>query len=176
MDIKQRAFCKRNSQIIRKKLEKIPDEEIVTPPNYVFVPALQAISVSIDNEVLRDMYANLLAKSVYAKTSAQAHPAHVDIIRQMDPIDAIIFKSFSEHQFSLPIKEFSIVNKSNDLVLHSNVYLTDYDLYDVHTISVSLDNLIRLGLLLKWIINYLTNLFMIILIKILKSLNSVIRK
>lgn len=140
---------KETAKLLEKKLEKIPDEEIVTPPNYVFVPALQAISVSIDNEVLRDMYANLLAKSVYAKTSAQAHPAHVDIIRQMDPIDAIIFKSFSEHQFSLPIKEFSIVNKSNDLVLHSNVYLTDYDLYDVHTISVSLDNLIRLGLLFK---------------------------
>lgn len=140
---------KETTKLLEKKLEKIPDEEIVTPPNYVFVPALQAISVSIDNEVLRDMYANLLAKSVCAKTSAQAHPAHVDIIRQMDPIDAIIFKSFDITQGALPIKAFGIANKAEHAILQSNAYLTNVDSYDVATVTSSLDNLIRLGLISK---------------------------
>lgn len=140
---------KETAKLLEKKLEKIPDEEIVTPPNYVFVPALQAISVSIDNEVLRDMYANLLAKSVYAKTSAQAHPAYVDIIRQMDPIDAIIFKKIVNNQNSLPTKEFCVIDRKNNLTIQNNYFLTNIDTYDVSVVSASLGNLIRLGLVTK---------------------------
>ena len=140
---------KETTKLLEKKLEEIPDEKLVTPPNYVFVPALQAISVSIDNEVLRDMYANLLAKSVYVETSAQAHPAYVDIIRQMSPIDAVIFKEINKNpknQTAFPIKEFGIANKKDGSVIQSNAYLTNLDLYDVSIVSTSLSNLVRLGL------------------------------
>lgn len=137
---------KETAKLLEKKLEKVPDENLVTPPNYVFVPALQAISVSIDNEVLRDMYANLLAKSVFIETSDQAHPAYVDIIRQMSPIDAIIFKEINKNQTALPIKEFGIANKEDGSIFQSNAYLTNIDLYNVSIVSTSLSNLIRLGL------------------------------
>ena len=140
---------KETAKLLEKKLEEIPDEKIVTPPNYVFIPALQAISISIDNEVLRDMYANLLAKSVYAETSAQAHPAYVDIIRQMDPIDAIIFKKIVNNQNSLPTKEFCVIDRKNNLTIQNNYFLTNIVTYDVSVVSTSLGNLIRLGLVTK---------------------------
>lgn len=140
---------KETAKLLEKKLEEIPDEKIVTPPNYVFIPALQAISISIDNEVLRDMYANLLAKSVYAETSAQAHPAYVDIIRQMDPIDAIIFKKIVNNQNSLPTKEFCVIDRKNNLTIQNNYFLTNIVTYDVSVVSASLGNLIRLGLVTK---------------------------
>ena len=140
---------KETAKLLEKKLEEIPDEKIVTPPNYVFIPALQAISISIDNEVLRDMYANLLAKSVYAETSAQAHPSYVDIIRQMDPIDAIIFKKIVNNQNSLPTKEFCVIDRKNNLTIQNNYFLTNIVTYDVSVVSTSLGNLIRLGLVTK---------------------------
>lgn len=140
---------KETAKLLEKKLEKVPDEKLVTPPNYVFVPALQAISVSIDNDILRDMYANLLAKSVYIETSEQTHPAYVDIIRQMSPIDATIFKCINANQDALPIKEFGIASKKDGSVLQSNAYLTNLDSYDVSVVSTSLSNLIRLGLFYK---------------------------
>lgn len=140
---------KETAKLLEKKLEEIPDEKLVTPPNYVFVPALQAISVSIDNEVLRDMYANLLAKSIYVETSTQAHPAYVDIIRQMSPIDAIIFNKIVNSQNALPTKEFYVVDKANNITIQNNYFLTNIDSYDIPIVSASLVNLIRLGLASK---------------------------
>lgn len=136
-------------KLMEKKLEKVPEEKLVIPPNYVLIPALQAISISIDNEVLRNMYANLLAKSVYKETSEKTHPAYVDIIRQMSPIDAIIFKKIVNNQNSLPTKEFRIVDKLHHLTIQSNYFLTNIVAYEVPVVSASLGNLIRLGLISK---------------------------
>lgn len=136
-------------KLLEKKLKNVPDEKLVTPPNYVFVPALQAISISIDNAILREMYAKLLAKSIYEETSAQTHPAYVDIIRQMSPIDATIFNNIVSDKKSLPIKEFYFNNKSAGSATLGICFLTSINSLEVVDVSTSLSNLIRLGLLSK---------------------------
>lgn len=51
-------------KLLEKKLEKVGAENIVSPEAYVAVPAIQAISYSMNSEELRDLYANLLAASM----------------------------------------------------------------------------------------------------------------
>lgn len=46
-------------KLLAKKLENVPIEKIVPPEPYIAVPALQAISYSMNNEELRELYANL---------------------------------------------------------------------------------------------------------------------
>lgn len=79
-------------KLLAKKLEHVGEEKIVTPEAYVAVPAIQAISYSMDSEELRNLYANLLAKAMNSDTKDQVHPAFVEIIKQMSPLDAQIFE------------------------------------------------------------------------------------
>ena len=51
-------------KLLAQKLENVNPEKIVEPEPYVAVPAIQAISYSMNNEELRNLYANLLAKAM----------------------------------------------------------------------------------------------------------------
>ena len=71
--------------LLQKKLENLKTTDIVEPEAYIAVPALEALSYSINNETLRNMYANLLANSMNKNTKDSVHPSFVDIIKQMSP-------------------------------------------------------------------------------------------
>ena len=62
--------------------------KIVPPEPYVAIPVIIALSYSMEVAALRDFYAKLLAKSMIIDTKDQVHPAFVEIIKQMSPIDA----------------------------------------------------------------------------------------
>lgn len=82
-------------KLLAYKLENLDPKKIVSPEPYVAIPALQAISYSMDNDELRDLYANLLSKSMNIDTKDKVHPSFVEIIRQMSPFDAILLKKLS---------------------------------------------------------------------------------
>ena len=75
-------------KLLAKKLEHVGEDKIVTPEAYVAVPAIQAISYAMDSEELRNLYANLLAKSMISDTKDLVHPSFVEIIKQLSPLDA----------------------------------------------------------------------------------------
>ncbi len=78
-------------KILEAKLENIESGDIREPKLYVAIPAIQALSYSMDDECLRNLYANLLAKSMYVKTADKVLPAFVEIIKQLSPLDARVF-------------------------------------------------------------------------------------
>lgn len=79
-------------KLLEAKLEKIGAEHIVTPEPYVAIPALQAISYAMSSEVLRNLYANLLACSMNDSMKNRVHPAFVEIIKQLSPDEAKFIK------------------------------------------------------------------------------------
>ncbi|WP_051540308.1 DUF4393 domain-containing protein [Clostridium ihumii] len=92
--------------ILKEKLKNIDPQKIVTPEPYVGVPVLQAISYCMDCNELRNLYANLLAKSMNIDTKDNAHPAYAEIIKQLSPLDATILNNLALHE--KPIKTFPI--------------------------------------------------------------------
>lgn len=82
--------------LLAKKLKNVNPEKIVSPEPYVAVPAIQAISYSMNSEKLRNMYANLIANSMNIDEKEKVHPAFVEVIKQLSPLDAtnlnLIFK------------------------------------------------------------------------------------
>lgn len=75
-------------KLLEQKLKDVKPEKIVTPDAYVAIPAIQAISYSMNSKALRNLYANLLAKSMNTDTKNFVHPAFVEIINQLSPLDA----------------------------------------------------------------------------------------
>lgn len=136
-------------KLLEMKLEKIDPAKLSPPEAYVAVPALQAISYCMDNEELRNMYANLLAKSMTDAERDGVHPGFVEIIKQMCPDEAKIMKYFV-HRDSIPTIGVRCENAKhvgiNIVRMFSDVGETmncDYPL----KIEQYLNNLIRLGLL-----------------------------
>lgn len=132
-------------KLLAQKLQNIEPENIVEPEAYVAIPAIQAIAYSMSSEELRNLYANLLAKAMNNDTKAMVHPAYVEIIKQLSPIDAAIFKEiyWAAQQ---PLIDLSIQRENGGLInqIYNISWVTSYEPVQIR---VSFDNLIRLGLI-----------------------------
>lgn len=148
--IMQREY---NLEVFKKlldyKLAHVDPEKIVTPESYVAVPALQAVTYCMDNEELRNMYANLLAKSMNEATKNGVHPSYVEIIKQLCPDEAKLLCYLMENP-QVPAVGIRITNKPEDgyanvINLFSDIgYKSNCENPD--SIERYLYNLIRLGL------------------------------
>ena len=78
--------------MLELKLEKVSPELIEAPEPYIAVPAVQYISYCMNNEELRNMYANLLANSMNKVVKDGVHPGFVEIIKQLSPDEAKFLK------------------------------------------------------------------------------------
>lgn len=140
-------------KLLSEKLKNVDPNKIVQPEPYVAVPALQAISYSMNNDELRNLYANLLSKSMNLDTKDSVHPSFVEIIKQMSPLEANLLKKFNdENKISFAIAKIRLqISESNnegiEWLLHIidpkfGMRLSNYTQY-----SVSLENLQRLQLI-----------------------------
>lgn len=80
-------------KLLEIKLHNVSPELIESPEPHIAVPALQYISYCMDNEELRDMYANLLANSMNKVVKDGVHPSFVEIIKQLSPDEARILRT-----------------------------------------------------------------------------------
>lgn len=136
--------------LLEIKLANIDPEKIVSPEPYVAVPAIQALSYSIDNMELRNLYANLLAKSMYEDTKFDVHPCFVEIMKQLSPQDVRVLNAKYGVATSVAVDIYTLPTypEQNRYLCSKNIsnisMVLDYD-YDV--INVSFDNLIRCGII-----------------------------
>lgn len=132
-------------KILEQKLQNIDPNKIVEPEAYVAIPAVQALSYSMSNGELRELYANLLAKSMNIDTKKSVHPSLVEIIKQMSPIDAKIFKIICESKHT-PLIDLSVKKVVNEGCF-SVKNISWITIYDHTSVSLSIDNLVRLRLI-----------------------------
>ncbi len=146
-------------KLLAQKLEHVSENKIVTPEAYVAVPAIQAISYSMDSKELRNLYANLLAKAMNIDTKDFVHPSFVEIIKQMSPIDVQIFEEISSNGFIQTVNIYcskfpntscdtkKIQLMQNPIEKHGFESLTHISAFSPDIVKVSIDNLLRLRLI-----------------------------
>lgn len=96
----------------------------------------------MDNEQLKNMYANLLARAMLKSEQSKVHPSFVEIIKQLSPNDALLFKEIMEREYS-PIIHLSVVQDIGNNDYHYNLNWKN----NYNESNVSLSNLQRLGLI-----------------------------
>ena len=143
----------KTKKLLAKKLENVEPEKIVSPESYVAVPAIQAISYSMNSEELREMYANLLANSMNSDFKDSVHPAFVEIIKQLSPFEANLLKQLSKHCNPLipivRIRQSVDNNDSEGLDCFNHILDSEFGINynNLNAFSVAIDNLIRLELI-----------------------------
>jgi len=132
--------CEWLQRRLAEKLKDVPPEQLTSPDPRIAAPAIQALTYSMDDETIREMYANLLATDMQVDGKQHSHPAFVEVIKQMEPFDAKLLEIFrkdgSQIRFRAQVKEGG---KSRDVGLG---YSFDFD----KDPATNLDNLERLAL------------------------------
>lgn len=134
---------------LQKKAEQIPQDRLQSPPVYIAGPALQAMLFTIDAPELRQFYVNLLGTSMDGSKVRTAHPAFVDVIRQLSPDEARILKVLEPGVSWPEIDILSIMPDDADAfetVAHHVSWLGERSgCTHCEFVPVYVDNLCRLG-------------------------------
>lgn len=88
---------------VAEKLKNVPPEDIVTPAPNVAGPLLEALKYTGYESALSELYANLLAASMDKSMKNGAHPAFVEIIKQLTPDEAKLIRLFSDLNLPFPL-------------------------------------------------------------------------
>ena len=138
---------------VAEKLKDIPPEKIVTPSPNVAGPAIEALRYTGHEESLSEMYASLLATAMNKDTVKKAHPAFVDIIKQLTPDEAKIVKGFYNDSATYPIVNIKAALPNKQLSEGYVVVLTNFSQIGERAgceftdlVPAYLNNLIRMGL------------------------------
>lgn len=138
-------------ETVSNRLKGVPVEDIIEPDPIVSVPIIQNIRYSYKHKHLKEMYANLLAKSMNRKTADDVLPSFVEILKQLSPIDAEVLDLFSK---AIQGRPYMNVGGYRNVKRESGYEITIYYLnvllpnkYEYSKTTIALINLNRLGLI-----------------------------
>jgi hypothetical protein len=136
---------------LEDRLSSTPPDRIVPPQLTIAGPAIEALRFAGNEESLRELYANLLATAMDSETAHTAHPAFVEIIRQLSPDEAKLLSYIArEPAFERCFVDVQIQmaeRGSKATVLSHFSVLAEAAGCAFHDLSASyLDNLARLGI------------------------------
>lgn len=136
---------------VADKLKSTPPEDIQPPKPNIAGPALEALRYCGHEPTLRNLYANLIAASLDKKTATMAHPAFVELIKQLSPDEARLMQLLA---FDRPFPIITVRAESNDAAKGGKDVLAKVSLLGIEAgcqhpelTPAYLDNLARLGLI-----------------------------
>lgn len=83
---------------LAQRFAEKPPERIIPPSPQIAGPAIEALRFAANEETLREMYANLLATAMDRESALAAHPAFVEVIRQLLPDEARVVRRFAQQE------------------------------------------------------------------------------
>lgn len=130
--------------LLKNRLLKIQEDKLTEAEPFVAIPALMNLSYCMDNEELRNLYANLLSNSMNIDTKHSVHPAFIDTIKQLSPNDAKYFKKICQLE-TRPMFDVDLVVEGG-LTITVAQYLSFFSA-GINNLDIILSNLSRLGLI-----------------------------
>lgn len=132
---------------LEQKLNNIPEEKRCEPDLSIIGPVLEALKYNLDNDEIRIMFENLIANNVNSDIKNKTHPRFVEIIKQMNHFDAVIFKSIIDGETSIILEPRVSIGKDR-IANNLPKYISDCPFeIDEFLISATLTNLDNLGLI-----------------------------
>ncbi|MEO6520530.1 MAG: DUF4393 domain-containing protein [Mucilaginibacter sp.] len=136
-------------ETVTKKLSNTPAENISAPAPNVVVPAIEALRYMGQEEELRALYANLIAAAMDSDTKVEAHPAYVEILKNLSSEEAKLLQSFSL-QAAYPAIDVKGLAGDGTYILYKRCYNHLNRILNAEKgklLPTYIDNLVRLGIL-----------------------------
>ena len=132
---------------LAQKLKDVPENQIITPSLPVAGPTVEALRFAGFEPTLRELYANLLATSMARSTASKAHPAFVEIIRQLTPDEARIVHLFASSRIFPLVTVIADTGEGwHPLLQHFGILGEEADCEHPDAVATYVGNLCRLGI------------------------------
>ena len=149
----RKYFANPFAEELAAKADAIPSEFIVEPKASVAGPALQGLAFTHEEPNLKEMFLSLLVTAMDGRKANNAHPAFVEIIKQLTSEEAILLRGIVQSNVLLPIVELR--EKAPGTNGHHVSYRHLMSLVDDEVgehkedlrLPAKIDNWIRLGLI-----------------------------
>lgn len=126
-------------------VSKIEPENIQEPKLQILGPALEATKFYLEEESLREMFAKLMASSMDKSKEETVHPAFVEIIKQMTPLDAENLRSI--YYGNQVVGRILTYNQTGGFSINAdNIFINKNIDARADSMAASVDNLVRLNL------------------------------
>lgn len=136
---------------IAQKVAAIPEENLQEPPLSIVGPALEASKYYIEEEVLREMFSNLISSSMNSTKDDSVHTSYVEIIKQLNTHDANILINFKKLKLApaslYPIMKMKHNNEDGSFKNIFPLMVLFNDGVPFFKNTPSINNLERLGLI-----------------------------
>lgn len=139
---------------VTERLKNVPPENVVAPKPNVAGPAIESLRYTGHEPLLSDLYANLLATAMDKDTANGAHPAFVEIIKQLTSDEA---KLIGQLLAPIPLPLISVrweyktptpeKNGGQDALINFSLLGSQASLEFPDLTPTYIDNLCRLGLI-----------------------------
>lgn len=151
-DKARKYFDERFAKDLSTRVSEIPLADIVEPKASIAGPALQGLAFTHEEAPLRDMYLSLLATAMDGRIASHAHPAFVEIIKQLSSDEPELLEQILVTDQILPIVQVRVTGLRNEgwrAVL--NHLMNPRTIEGDHPVQnprgdVMVDNWLRLGL------------------------------
>ena len=150
--VSNKYFTDEFEKDMAEKLASVPEENLTAPKTSIAAPAMQHLGFSLGEPNLKDMYLELLATASDDRTQDDAHPSFVEVIKQLNSVEAELLKTVIEDNIPIPIVTLKINNsgKTGGRLAQRNVI----ELLEASTgspaenprLGAYIDNWVRLGL------------------------------
>jgi Abortive infection alpha len=145
-------FNNRFSEELAAKTGHIPPDSVVAPKASIAGPVLQALAFSHEETDLKEMYLHLLAFAMDGRVSEAAHPAFIEVVRQLSSEEAQYLSSGLRPPSGVPIVELRLAHiETNSWEIRYQHLLNLRDsnsgaMLENPSLPAYVDNWIRLGL------------------------------
>lgn len=149
----EKAELKRKNKLnefknnILKGTENIPEENKTEPRDSIICQALDASKYFMNEDDIREMFENLIIKSMDNRMASNIHPSYTEIIKQMSPLDAQNLKLFfTQNQF--PVCQLRKTSSDGTFgIIATNYFYSNPECDDMVQQSISISSLERIGLI-----------------------------
>ena len=136
---------------------KIPENDLQEPPLSILGPALESSKYYIEDKKVRELFAQLIARSMDKRYNGKVHVSFLSTIQQMNALDVQNISMFSKNDI-LPIASYSRkASNGGHYYLAPLVFLSNPNVTDVSQQALSISSLERLGLIKTTFESYFVN-------------------
>ncbi len=150
IDKAKKYFEDRFKKDLEEKIQSIPAENIVEPKASIAGPALQNLAFSHEEPNLKDMYLSLLSSAMNSEKNDDAHPAFVEIIKQLTSEEARLLPLFLKDDLPKPIGRVVYKHEKTGFKVDGYKHILNLTVGTVHYHNKHLpsfvDNWLRLGI------------------------------
>jgi len=134
--------------LLKTIVKNIDPQKLIIPDFQTLHLALANSEFCMSSEVLRKMFANLIASACNSDTKDYIHPSFSEIIKQMSSFDATFLQYFVKER-PKTIFTYNFYDKQSSPLLTRVAYVIDeYPTFnDAEKVSIAFSSLLRLGIL-----------------------------